>query len=94
MKRIEKKEQVNQEEVRGLVNSLSSALTPISPSIDMMQRLKERIGDFKPNRIAKRLSNWELSIITVGSVMSAAMVILTIARAFFYFFGRHRRRIA
>ncbi len=87
MKKVEK-EQVNE-----LENSLSSLLTPVRPPSDVMQRLKERIGSLEPQRIAKRLSNWELSIITIGSVMSAAMVILTITRALFYFFGRHKRSI-
>ena len=87
MKKVEK------ERVNELENSLSGLLTPVRPPSDVMQRLKERIGSLEPQRIAKRLSNWELSIITIGSVMSAAMVILTITRALFYFFGRHKRSI-
>ena len=94
MKRIDKKIEANQEEVMGLENILSGALTHVSPPAEMMKRLKGRIGSFEPNRIAKRLSNWELSIITIGSVMSAAMLILTLVRALFYFFERHKRSMA
>ena len=84
---------VEKERVNELENSLSGALTPVRPSSDVMQRLKKRIGSLEPQRIAKRLSNWELSIITIGSVMSAAMVILTVTRALFYFFWRHKRSV-
>ncbi len=86
-----KKEDKNR--VSELESSLSGLLTPVRPPSDVMQRLKKRIGSLEPHRIAKRISNWELSIITIGSVMSAAMVILTITRALFYFFGRHKRRV-
>ncbi len=85
---------VDESEVSELEKTLSSALKPLSPPIDVMQRLKKQIGSLEPHRFAKRISTWELSIITIGSVMSAAMVILTIARALFYFFGRKKRRTA
>ena len=90
MNRIEKEIQADKEQVSELESSLSGVLTPVRPPADVMQRLKERIGSLEPHRIAKRLSNWELSIITIGSVMSVAMVILTITRALFYLFGRRR----
>ena len=92
-KNIEKRIESAKEQVSELEAYLSGALKPIRPPADVVQRLQERIGSLEPSRIAKRLSNWELSIITVGSVMSAAMVILTIVRALFYFFGRHNRSV-
>ncbi|MBT3190780.1 MAG: hypothetical protein HN736_17910 [Anaerolineae bacterium] len=93
-KRIEKKIQTAKEEVSVLENSLSKTLKSMQPPSDVMQRLQKRISKLEPTHIAKRISNWELSIITIGSVMSAAMVIVTIARALFYFFGRHKRSTA
>ncbi len=92
-KEIEKKYQKD-EEMLELENSLSGALISIQPPSDVMQRLRERIGKLEPNRIAKRISNWELSLIIIGSVMSAAMVIFTIARTIFYFYRRWNRGIA
>ncbi len=77
-----------------LENSLSGTLISIQPPSDVIQRLKERIGKLEPNCIAKRISNWELSIIIIGSVMSVAMVIFTIARTIFYFFRKWNRSIA
>ncbi len=94
MKRLEKRVASAKEQVDTLENYLSGTLKPIHPPADVMQRLKNRIGSLEPHHIAKRLTNWELWIITVGSVMSVAMVILTVARAFFYFFGRRKRSAA
>ena len=85
---------VEEELVNELESSLSGVLKPVRPPVDVMTRLKAQIGSLEPHRIAKRIGNWELSIITIGSVMSVAMVILTIARALFYFFGRNRSRMA
>ena len=70
---------------------LEKSIYAVRPPEDVVQRLRQRIGNLEPSIIAKRLSNWELTIITIGSVMFAATVIVTIARAFFYFFGRGKR---
>lgn len=70
---------------------LDHAMRSVRPPDEVVQRLRQRIGSLEPHIIAKRISNWELSIITIGSVMFAATVIVTIARAFFYFFGRGKR---
>ncbi len=70
---------------------LDNAMRSVRPPDDVMQRLREKIGNLEPNIIAKRLSNWEFTIIIMGSVMAVATVILTVARAFFYFFNRSKR---
>ena len=93
-RRIEKKIQAAKEEVSELENSLSGTLQSIRPPSEVMQRLQERIGKLEPNRIAKRISAWEVSIITAGAVMSVAMLILTVARALFYFFNRQKKQRA
>ncbi len=82
----------NREVVNALENSLSDALTPVRPPDEILQRLKKRIGNMESYQIAKRLSNWELSIITAGSVLAVATVILTVVRALFYFYRRSHRR--
>jgi hypothetical protein len=70
---------------------LDSAMRSVRPPDDVMQRLREKIGSIEPTIIAKRLSNWEFTIILMGSVMAVATIILSIARAFFYFFNRSKR---
>jgi len=79
------------EDTNQLESYLDNAMRTVRPPDDVMQRLRNRIGSLEPTVIAKRISNWELTIISIGSVMSAAMVILTIARAFYYFFNRSKR---
>ena len=79
------------ENTNHLETYLDKAMHSVKPPDDVMNRLRTRIGSLEPSIIAKRLSNWEFTIITIGSVMSAAMVILTVARALFYFFGRSKR---
>ena len=70
---------------------LDNAMRTVRPPEDVMKRLRDRIGSLEPNIIAKRLSNWEFTLIITGSVMAAATVILTIARALFFFFNRGKR---
>ncbi len=81
----------SEEKTSKVESYLDSAMRTVRPPEDVMQRLRERIGNLEPHYIAKRLSNWELWLIIVGSVMSVAMVILTVVRALFYFFGRNGR---
>ncbi len=81
----------NTDKTNQIETYLDSAMKSVRPPEDVMQRLRQKIGSLEPHYIAKRISNIEFWIIIVGSVMSVAMVILTIARALFYFFGRNRR---
>lgn len=82
---------INGDKPNNIENYLENAMKSVRPPEDVMQRLQERIGSLEPHYIAKRITNWELWLITVGSVMSAAMVIVTVARALFYFFRRGKR---
>ena len=93
-KRIEKKFKAAREDVEKLEESLSNTLQTVRPPEDVMQRLQKRIGNLEPTYIAKRLTDWELWLITVGTVMSAAVVILTITRALYYFFGKGKKQTA
>ncbi|MBT3322297.1 MAG: hypothetical protein HN392_08420 [Anaerolineae bacterium] len=93
-KRIERNFLKATKELAELESSLTDTLKSMSPPTDVMKRLQERIGNLEPNRIAKRIGSWELSIITIGTVVSATMVALTIARALFYFFSKGKRSIA
>lgn len=87
-KRIEKKVEAERGEIDKLERSLSNTFQAVRPPEDVMQRLQKKIGRLEPNEIAKRITNWELWIITVGTVMSAAIVIITLARALYYFFKK------
>ena len=91
MSRVERRIDSAKEEVNELEGVLAGALKPVRAAGDVMQRLQNRIGSLEPHPIVKRLPDWEFLIIVGGSVMSVAMVIVTVARALFYFFGRSKR---
>jgi len=79
------------ENTNQLETYLDKAMRSVKPPDDVVNRLRSRIGSLEPTIIAKRISNWEFTIITAGSVMAVATVIVAIARAFYYFFNRSKR---
>jgi len=93
-KRIEKKVEATRDEIDKLERSLSNTFQAVHPPEDVMQRLQKKIGRLEPNYIAKRLTNWELWIITVGTVMSVAMIIIIFVRALYYFFKKFHGKAA
>lgn len=93
MSRVEDRFESSKEKLSAVENYLAGALKSVSPPSDVIQRLQNRIGSLEPHYFAKRMTNWELVLIITGSVMSVAMVILTVARALFYFFGRRGGRM-
>ena len=72
-----------------LEERLAGTLKPIRPSQDVVKRLRERIRIPAPEEVASRLRDWQRMFLVFGGVMSGMLVILTIARAF-YFFVRSR----
>ena len=68
-----------------LEERLAGTLKPIRPSSDVVQRLRERIRFPAPEEMALRLRDWQRMFLIFGGVMSGMLVIITIARAFFYF---------
>jgi len=67
---------------------LAGTLKPIRPSTDVVQRLRERIRFPASEEIRSRLGDWQRMFLVFGGVMSGMLVIITIARAFFYLVGR------
>ena len=67
---------------------LAGTLKPIRPSSDMVQRLRERIRFPAREEIALRLGEWKKMFLVFGGVMSGLLLVITLARAFFYFVGR------
>ena len=75
----------NDEILLNLEERLAGTLKPIRPSRDVVQRLRERIHMPDREEIQLRLGDWQRMFLVFGGVMSGMLVILTIARAFFYF---------
>jgi len=67
---------------------LAGTLKPIQPSSDMVRRLRERIRFPAREEIALRLGEWKKMFLVFGGVMSGLLLVITLARAFFYFVGR------
>jgi hypothetical protein len=71
-----------------LETRLAGTLKPIQPSSEMVQRLRERIRFPAREEIALRLSDWKKMFLVLGGVMSGMVLVITLARAFFYLMSR------
>lgn len=76
--------------ISNLEARLAGTLKPIQPSSDVVLRLRERLHFPAREEIVLRLSDWKRMFLVLGSVMSGLLVIITVARAFFYFVGRRQ----
>lgn len=74
--------------ILNLETRLAGTLKPIRPSGEIVQRLRERIRFPARDEIVSRLSDWKRMFLVFGGVMSGLLVVITLARAFFYFVGR------
>jgi hypothetical protein len=71
-----------------LEEHLAGTLKPITPPQELVSRLRERIRFPQRDEIVSRLGNWKRLFLVYGGVMSGMLVTITVARAFFYFFGK------
>ena len=78
----------NDEILLDIEERLAGTLKPIRPSRDVVKRLRERIRFPAREEITIRLADWKRMFLVFGSVMSGLLVVITVARAFFYLVGR------
>ena len=67
---------------------LAGTLTRVSPPKGFPQRLRERVHMVEPRLIAERIASWRFFFVVVGGVMSAMVLVITVARALFHLTGR------
>jgi len=79
-----------EDQLFALEEHLAGALKPITPPREVVTRLRERIRFPQRDEIVLRLGNWKRLFLIYSGVMSGMLVIITIARAFFYFFGKRQ----
>ena len=79
---------LSEEQVIALEAHLAGTLRPVTPPIDVVQRLREKIHFPQPDEIALRLRDWQRMFVILGGVMSGLLVIITVARALYYLVGR------
>jgi len=75
-------------ELDALEAHLAGTLKPVTPPKDVVQRLRERIHFPQPREFASHFGDWRKVFLVFGGVMSGLLVIITVARAFFYLVGR------
>ena len=75
-------------ELDALEAHLAGTLRPVAPPRDIIQRLRERVSTPMQEKIALRLRDWSSLFFVFSGVMSGMLVIITIARALFYFWGK------
>jgi hypothetical protein len=79
---------LSKDQVSALEAHLAGTLRPVTPPIDVVQRLRERIRFPQSEEIVSRLRDWQRMFVVFGGVMSGMLVIITVARAFYYLVGR------
>lgn len=67
---------------------LAGTLKPVTAPTEVVQRLRGRIQMPTRSEITLRLTDWRRMFLVFGGVMSGMLVIVTLARAFYYLAGR------
>lgn len=77
------------EELEMLETHLAGTLKRVAPPTDIVQRLRGRISMLPVREtITLRLQDWRTLFFVFGGVMSGMLLIVTVARAFYYFISR------
>jgi hypothetical protein len=87
MEKIENTSEKN-EELDALEAHLAGTLRPVRPSRDLVVRLRGRLRMPQRAEIIIRLRDWRSLFLAFGGVMSALLVLITVARALYHLFGR------
>ncbi|HEY5981917.1 MAG TPA: hypothetical protein VIU38_00465 [Anaerolineales bacterium] len=77
-----------QENLEAIERRLAGTLKPVTPSRELIHRLRGRIRIPDRSEIASRLRDWETLLLVLGGVLSGALVLITVARALFHLVGR------
>jgi len=77
-----------EEDIQFLEAHLAGTLKPVSPPKEIVQRLSMRIRMPNREQIKFRLSDWRRLFLVFGGVISGMLLLITLARAFYYLVGR------
>jgi hypothetical protein len=83
-----RQEKISPENIETLEAELAGTLRPVRPSKDFVRLLRERVRLPERGEIVSRLRDWKRLFLVFGSVMSGMVILITIARALYYMFGR------
>jgi hypothetical protein len=79
---------LSDDQINVLEAHLAGTLRPVTPPVEVVQRLRERIRFPQSEEIVSRLRDWQRMFFVLGGVMSGMLVLITIARALYYLVGR------
>ncbi|MEO5888030.1 MAG: hypothetical protein ABIQ77_10215 [Anaerolineales bacterium] len=80
---------LSDDQLSALEAYLAGTLKPVTPPMEIVQRLRNRIRFPERRVIVLRLQDWQRMFLAFGGVMSGMLVVITVARAFFYLVRRH-----
>lgn len=80
---------LSDDQLYALEAHLAGTLKPVTPPMEIVQRLRNRIHFPERQAIVLRLRDWQRMFLVFGGVMSGMLVLITVARAFFYLLRRH-----
>jgi hypothetical protein len=86
---VNRKIKTSTQELDMLETHLAGTLKRVSPPNEIIQRLRGRITmPVVRENITLRLRDWRTLFFVFGGVMSGMLLLVTIARAFYYMMGR------
>ncbi len=80
---------LSNDQLSALEAYLAGTLKPVTPPMEIVQRLRNRMHFPERRVIVLRLRDWQRMFLVFGGVMSGMLVLITVARAFFYLMRRH-----
>lgn len=75
-------------DLQTLESHLSQTLKRVSPPSGLVERLRGRVQMPSRSEIRLRLKDWRTLLFAFGGVMSGMLLLVTLARAFYYLVGR------
>ena len=75
-------------DIQFLEAHLAGTLKPLAPPKEIVQRLSKRIQMPNRERITASLSDWSKMFFVFAGVLSGMLLLITVARAFYYLTGR------
>jgi hypothetical protein len=74
--------------LRAIETQLAGTLRPVRPPQGVVQRLRSRIRIPDRSEITSRLQDYQTLVLVLGSVLTGALVLITLARALYHVVGR------
>ena len=81
---------LSEEQLYALEAHLAGTLRRVTPPLEVVKRLRERIHFPQPKEIVSRFAEWRRMFLVFGGVMSGLLALITLARALYYLVGRRQ----